>query len=88
MRSDKTDQIDAQLRALQWYYNALAAEGADSRALDPVLAVMEKLDNARRAEVFTVLDRRLSALQDSERWRLSTRFSRRSGTASMRLRRV
>ncbi len=65
VRSDKTDQIDAQLRALQWYYNALAAEGADSRALDPVLAVMEKLDNARRAEVFTVLDRRLSALQDS-----------------------
>lgn len=64
VQSDMTDRCDAQLQALQGYYNELAANGADSRETQTVLRVMEKVDYARRAAVLATVDSRLSSLQE------------------------
>lgn len=65
VQSDMTDQCDAQIQALQGYYNELVANGADSRETQTVLNVMKKIDNARRAAVFSMVDSGLASLQDA-----------------------
>lgn len=65
VQSDMTDQCDAQIQALQGYYNELAANGADSQETQTVLNVMKKIDNARRAAVFSMVDSGLASLQDA-----------------------
>ncbi len=55
-RTAKTNEIDAQLRALQDYYNILVRDGAEEAMSDMVMSVMEKLDAARRVEVLGLLN--------------------------------
>ena len=63
--SDVTNKCDTQINALQNYYEELVANGADSKDSEMVLKVMEKVDNARKAAVFTMVDSGLSDLQDA-----------------------
>ncbi|MDE7323238.1 MAG: hypothetical protein K2N73_11070 [Lachnospiraceae bacterium] len=63
--SDTTDACDRQLQALQGYYDELVTNGADSRDSEMVLKVMEKIDNSRKAAVFTMVEGGLASLQDS-----------------------
>ena len=65
VRSDATDQCDAQIQALQGYYNELAESGADSRETQMVLNVMKKIDNARRAAVLSMINSGIVSLQDA-----------------------
>ena len=65
VRSDMTNQCDTQIQALQGYYNELVINGADSRETQTVLKVMEKIDNARRAAVLSMVDSGLASLQDA-----------------------
>ena len=55
-RTAKTNEIDAQLKALQDYYNVLVRDGAEEEMSDMVMSVMEKLDAARRVEVLGPLN--------------------------------
>lgn len=55
-RTEVTDQLDQNIDALQKYYEILVNDGADSDMSDRVLAVMEKLDAERRAEVLAPLN--------------------------------
>lgn len=55
-QTDKTREIDAQLNALQAYYNILVADGAEEAMSDMVMSVMEKIDAARRVEVLGPLN--------------------------------
>lgn len=61
----ETWQYDLQLAALQRYYNELAANDADSKYLETVLDVMEKVSNARKTRVFTLVGEALDGLQDT-----------------------
>ena len=63
-QTDKTQECDRQLEALQGYYNELSANGADSKYLEMTLAVMDKVNNARRVHVFTIIDEALEQLQN------------------------
>lgn len=65
VQSDMTNQCDTQIQALQGYYNELVINGADSRETQTVLKVMEKIDNARRAAVLSMVDSGLASLQDA-----------------------
>jgi len=65
VRSDATDQCDAQIQALQGYYNELAESGADNRETQMVLNVMKKIDNARRAAVLSMINSGIVSLQDA-----------------------
>ena len=65
VRSDMTNQCDTQIQALQGYYNELVINGVDSRETQTVLKVMEKIDNARRAAVLSMVDSGLASLQDA-----------------------
>ncbi len=65
VRSDMTNQCDTQIQVLQGYYNELVINGADSRETQTVLKVMEKIDNARRAAVLSMVDNGLVSLQDA-----------------------
>ena len=62
--SDRTIECDAQIQALQEYYMELAANEADSRDVEMVLKVMEKVDNTRKAAVFTMVYDGLSSLEE------------------------
>lgn len=55
-QTDKTREIDAQMAALQEYYNILVRDGAAEENSDMVMSVMEKLDAARRTEVLETLN--------------------------------
>lgn len=63
--TDETWQYDLQLAVLQRYYNELAANDADSKYLETVLDVMEKVSNARKTRVFTLVGEALDGLQDT-----------------------
>ena len=63
-QTDETQQCDRQLQALQGYYNELSANGADSKYLEMTLAVMDKVSNARKVHVFTIIDGALEQLQN------------------------
>lgn len=65
VHSTVTDRCDEQLSALQGYYEELVANDAASNDTEMVLKVMEKVDNARKADVFTRVNAALSSLQDS-----------------------
>lgn len=65
VQSDMTSQCDAQIQALQGYYTELVANEADSRDAGMVLKVMEKVDHARKAAVFTMVYDGLSSLQEN-----------------------
>lgn len=65
VQSDMTSQCDAQIQALQGYYIELVTNEADSRDAGMVLKVMEKVDNARKAAVFTMVYDGLSSLQEN-----------------------
>ena len=54
-KTEVTDKIDEEIDYLQTYYEILVRDGADSSMSDMVMTVMEKLDAARRVEVFTPL---------------------------------
>ena len=64
VHTEETRQFDAQLQALQNYYDEMAAGEADSKYLETALDVMEKVSNARKARVFTVVSEALDSLQD------------------------
>lgn len=64
VHTDVTQQYDMQIQALQDYYNELAANNADSRYLETILEVMEKVSNARKVLVFTIAGEALDRLQD------------------------
>lgn len=55
-QTDKTREIDAQLTALQAYYDILVRDGAEEAESQMVMSVMEKVDAARRVEVFGLLN--------------------------------
>lgn len=55
-QTDKTKEIDAQLNALQTYYDILIRDEAEEAASQMVMSVMEKVDAARRAEVLGPLN--------------------------------
>lgn len=55
-QTDKTKEIDAQLSALQTYYDILVRDEAEEAVSQMVMSVMEKLDAARRAEVLGLLN--------------------------------
>ncbi len=65
VKNDVTERCDTQINALQRYYQELVANNASSSETEMVLKVMEKVDNARKAAVFTLVDNGLSTLQDS-----------------------
>jgi hypothetical protein len=62
--NNTTSTCDDQLAALQKYYEELVANGAASSDTEMVLKVMSKVDNERKAAVFTIVDEALSTLQD------------------------
>lgn len=62
---EETQQYDMQLQALQNYYNELAANNANSKYLETTLEVMEKVSNARKVIVFTIIEINLNILQDA-----------------------
>lgn len=62
--TDDSLLYDWQLGVLQGYYEELAANGADSKYLETVLAVMEKVSNARKVQVFASIGDALGKLQD------------------------
>ena len=51
-----TKGLDEDLYALQAYYEVLVKDGAEAAMSDMVMGVMEKIDNARRAEVLQPLN--------------------------------
>ena len=63
VRTDDTQQYDRQLQALQEYYEELSANDADSKYLETALTVMEKISNARKAQVFAIVRDALEKLQ-------------------------
>jgi len=62
--SNTTKECDRQIEALNGYYRELVANNANEKDTDIVLKVMEKIDNARKAAVFQMVDTGLSNLQD------------------------
>lgn len=64
VRSETTALYDRQLQALQGYYDELAANGAESGDCEMVLYVMAKVDNSRKAAVYTLIESGLASLQD------------------------
>lgn len=50
-RTARTNEIDAQISALQNYYNILVRDEAEEAMSEKVMAIMDKLDAARRVEV-------------------------------------
>lgn len=64
VQTDKTEEYDKQLQALQEYYMELSANDAGSKYLETTLAVMEKVSNARKVEVYKKIDAALGRLQD------------------------
>lgn len=64
VHTGETQQYDMQIQALQNYYNELAANNADSRYLETTLEVMEKVSNARKVLVFTMVGQALDSLQN------------------------
>ena len=60
-----TDECDANLAALQQYYDELAANNAPADQLDAVQEVMNAVDATRRAEVFTTLEAVLNEFTQS-----------------------
>lgn len=60
VQNETTDECDANLAALQQYYDELAANGAPSDQLDAVQEVMNAVDATRRAEVFSTLETALN----------------------------
>lgn len=63
--SDTTQECDRQLNALNGYYQELAASHAESKDTETVLKVMEKVDYARKAAVFGLVDTALSKLENN-----------------------
>ena len=63
VKTGQTDQYDRQLSALQKYYEELSANNADSKYMETVLGVMEKVSNARKAEVYNIIAPALEGLQ-------------------------
>ncbi|MBR4983752.1 MAG: hypothetical protein IKY94_14500 [Lachnospiraceae bacterium] len=55
-QTDRTREIDAQMKALQEYHDILIRDGAEEANSDQVMSVIEKLDASRRAEVFRPLN--------------------------------
>ena len=63
--TDVTKEYDAALKSLQSYYEALVQGEAEASMSNMVMKVMEKIDNARRAEVFQPLnDTELEAMNN------------------------
>lgn len=58
-------ECEAQLGALQKYYEELSANNADSKYLETALSVMEKVSNARKVQVYTIVEDALQSLQDA-----------------------
>ncbi|MDR1674702.1 MAG: hypothetical protein LBR54_04550 [Oscillospiraceae bacterium] len=56
-----TDRCDTEIGSLQAYYTAISGRGAPGNELDAVQSVMDASDATRRAEVFTILERTLTA---------------------------
>ena len=56
VRNETTDRCDANLEALQRYYNVLAENDAPADQLSAVQEVMTAVDATRRAEVFSTLE--------------------------------
>lgn len=63
VKSETTALYDRQIQALQGYYDELAANGAESRDCEMVLYVMTKVDNSRKAAVYTLIESGLASLQ-------------------------
>ena len=55
-QTDKTKEIDRQMKELQTYYNILVRDGAEEAMCDKVMSAIEKLDAARRVEVLGPLN--------------------------------
>ncbi len=56
---------DAQLAALQAYYQVLAANDASTEEKNSVMSVMKKIDNARKLAIYEKVDEALSKLEIS-----------------------
>lgn len=54
--TDETRDLDDSMYNLQNYYEVLVRDGAEAAMSDMVMSVMEKIDNARRAEVMQPLN--------------------------------
>lgn len=58
------EEYERELGALQKYYEELSVNHADSKYLETTLFVMEKVSNARKVQVFTIVGDALEALRD------------------------
>lgn len=63
--TDAAAVCDAQLAALQAYYQVLAANDASTEEKNSVVSVMKKIDNARKLAIYAKVDEALSKLEIS-----------------------
>ncbi len=63
--TDAAAVCDAQLAALQAYYQVLAANDASTEEKNSVMSVMKKIDNARKLAIYAKVDEALSKLEIS-----------------------
>jgi len=63
--TDAAAVCDAQLAALQAYYQVLAANDASTEEKNSVMSVMKKIDNARKLAIYEKVDEALSKLEIS-----------------------
>jgi len=61
------EEYENQLEVLQKYYEELAANNADSKYLETTLAVMKKVSNTRKIQVYGIVAEMLSTLENNVR---------------------
>lgn len=59
------EECERQLEALQKYYEELSANNADSKYQETALAVMKKVSNARKVQVYGIIADTLETLQEA-----------------------
>lgn len=64
-RFETIEECEHQLVVLQRYYEELAANNADSKYLETTLAVMKKISNTRKVQVFGIVSEMLKTLEDA-----------------------
>lgn len=64
-RFETIEEYEHQLVVLQRYYEELAANNADSKYLETTLAVMKKISNTRKVQVFGIVSEMLKTLEDA-----------------------
>ena len=64
VKTEETDSYDIQIAAVQKYYEQLVSNDADMTETEVVVNVMGKLDSARKAVVYQIVDNELTILQD------------------------